>query len=242
MSRKSLFLGLMVALLLVGTTSGLLIILLRYEDSEFRTCSLPPGAERKEQCNAFLQEIVDLKDNIQDNSKSPLWGTEFTDKQINSYFDDGLAGSGWEDTFEREGIHDPKVIVKQDRIRLGFRYGMGFWSTRIAIDFRVWIAPTESNVVCLELQGLHAGLLPISAQSLLERVSDLVRTQNVDVNWYRHKGNPVALLCFQKDRSRSSVRLKSLVLQPGKISISGEVIESGGRAPAGAAVTKSTGE
>jgi hypothetical protein len=111
MSRKSLILGMVVALLLVGATSAVLITLLRYEDSEFRTCSLPPGAERKEQCNAFLQEIVDLKDNIQDNSKSPLWGAEFTEKQINSFFDDGLSGSGWEESFDREGIHDPKVIV-----------------------------------------------------------------------------------------------------------------------------------
>jgi hypothetical protein len=240
MSRKSLFLGLVVALLLVGSTAGILIALLRYEDSEFRSCSLPPGAERKEQCNAFLQEIVDLKDKIQDNSKSPLWDAQFTEKQINSFFDDGLSKGGWDTVFDREGIHDPKVIVKQDRIRLGFRYGTGFWSTRIAIDFRVWIAPNESNVVCLELQGLHAGLLPISAHSLLERVSDMVR-ENVEVTWYRHKGNPVALLHFQKDQARTSVRLKSLVLQPGKITFSGEVIESGGRAPASASVTKSAG-
>jgi hypothetical protein len=239
MSRKSLLLGLAVAFLLLSTTAGLLIVLVRYEDADFRNCSLPPGVERKEQCNAFLQEILDLTSSIHDDSKL-AWAAEFTDKQINSYFDDGLAGSGWDERFETEGIHDPRVVIKQDRIRLGFRYGTGFWSTRIAVDFQVWLAPNESNVVCLELQGFHAGLLPISAQSLLERISDLVRQQSVEVSWYRHKGNPVALLRFQRDPSRSSVQLKSLVLEPGKLSIGGEAIESGPRAPSGS-FSKSSG-
>jgi hypothetical protein len=241
MSRKSLLLGLVVAFLLLSCTAGLLIFLVRYEDEDFKSCSLPPGPERKEQCNAFRQEILDLTSSIHDDSKL-AWGAEFTDKQVNSYFDDG--GSGWEEKFEAEGIHDPRVIIKQDRVRLGFRYGTGFWSTRIAVDFQVWLAPNESNVICLELQGFHAGLLPISAQSLLERISDLVRQpndQNIDVSWYRHKGNPVALLRFQRDSSRSSVRLKSLVLEPGKLSISGEAVESGARAPSSGPLSKSSG-
>ncbi|MFL5243015.1 MAG: hypothetical protein ACJ8FY_12980 [Gemmataceae bacterium] len=242
MSRKSFLLGLAVALFLLSSTAGILIILVRHEDDDFRKSSLPPGAERKEQCAAFRQEIFDLTSSIHDDSKI-AWGAELTAVQINSYFDDGLAGSGWDETFAREGINDPRVIVKQDKIRLGFRYGTGFWSTRIAIDFRVWIVPSEPNVICLELQGLHAGLLPISAQSLLERVSDLVRDQKIEVSWYRHKGNPVALLRFQSDQPRAAVRLKSLALQPGKISISGEAVETGApRASKNAAANKSTGD
>lgn len=241
MSRKSVLLGLLVAFLLVSSTAGLLIILVRHEDEEFKTCSLPPGPERREECNAFRQELLDLSSSIHDDSKL-VWGTEFTDKQINSYFDDGLSGSEREELFEREGVYDPRVIFKQGRIRVGFRYGTGFWSTRIAVDFAVWVAPKESNVVCLELLGFHAGLLPISAQSLLERISELVSKDKYDVSWYRHKGNPVALLRFQKDSSRSSVRLKSLVLQPGKITISGEAVESGSPAPAGGVVSKSPGQ
>jgi hypothetical protein len=242
MSRKSLLLGFVVAFLLLSSTAGLLIVLVRYEDDDFKNCSLPPGAERKEQCNAFRQEILDLTSSIHDDSKL-VWGAEFTDKQINSFLDDGA--SGWDERFESEGIHDPRVIIKQDRIRLGFRYGTGFWSTRIAVDFQVWLAPNEPNVVCLELQGFHAGLLPISAQSLLERISDLVKQQqndqNIDVSWHRHKGNPVALLRFQRDSSRSSVRLKSLLLEPGKLSISGEAVESGSRAPSSGSLSKSSG-
>ena len=242
MSRRSVLLGLAVALFLLSSTAGVLIILVRHEDDEFRKCSLPPGPERRDQCSAFRQEILDLTSSIHDDTKV-AWGAEFTDLQINSYFDDGLAESGWDETFAREGINDPRVIVKQDKIRLGFRYGSGFWSTRIAIDFRVWIAPSEPNMICLELQGLHAGLLPISAQSLLERVSDLVRQQNVEVSWYRHKGNPVALLRFPNDQPRTSVRLKSLALQPGKISISGEAVESGApRASSNPAVNKPSGD
>src|SRR5215471_6076510 len=101
MSRRSVFLGLAIAAVLLGGTAAILIALIRYEDEEFRTCSLPAGPERKEECNAFRQEIFDLTSVIKEKT---VWGAEFTDRQINSYFDEGLAGSGWDETFAREGI------------------------------------------------------------------------------------------------------------------------------------------
>ena len=99
------------------------------------------------------------------------------------------------------------------------------WCSIICIDWRVWLAPREPNVVALELQGLHAGSLPISAQSLLEQISDIARRQNIDVTWYRHDGNPVALLRFQND-SRVGVQLHQLELSSGKLTLVGRALES----------------
>jgi hypothetical protein len=68
--------------------------------------------------------------------------------------------------------------------------------------------------------------MPISTQSLLERVGDVGRQSNVDVAWYRTNGHPVALLRFGTDQPRTTVLLDTVKLQPGSMAIKGHAIES----------------
>ena len=70
------------------------------------------------------------------------------------------------------------------------------------------------------------GSLPVSAQSLLERVSEAARRQDIEVTWYRHEGNPVALLRFQANQPRPTVRLEKLELQEGLLVIGGHSVEA----------------
>jgi hypothetical protein len=84
----------------------------------------------------------------------------------------------------------------------------------------MWLAGTEPNVVAVEIQGFRAGAVPISAQSLLERVSEAA-PQNLEVSWYRYNGHPVALLRFQADRKRPTMQLRHLEVQQGKVVIAG---------------------
>jgi hypothetical protein len=141
-----------------------------------------------------------------------------------------MKHDGLDQLLLNEGISDPRLTIEPDHLRLGFRYGSSPWSSVISIYFRVWLVPSEPNVVALELQGLHAGLLPFSAQSLLERVSDVLR-QKVNVTWYRHNSNPVALVRFQSDSNRTTVQMTNLELQDGKIIINGSSLDG---APAAA--------
>ena len=67
---------------------------------------------------------------------------------------------------------------------------------------RIWLAKEESNVAALEIQGMHLGALPVSAQSILERLSEAADSNNVKLSWYRYNGNPVAILRFQSDQRR----------------------------------------
>jgi hypothetical protein len=77
----------------------------------------------------------------------------------------------------------------------------------------------------LELEGFHAGALPISAQSLLERVAEAGRQYGIDVAWYRTNGHPVALLRFGTDQPRTTVLLDAVQLQPGSLVVKGHAIE-----------------
>ena len=82
-------------------------------------------------------------------------------------------------------------------------------------------AARERNVVVLQLRGMYAGALPISAQSLLEKISDTLRRNNVQVTWYRHEGRPTAALRFQADQPRPTMSLHQLDVRNGVLTIVG---------------------
>jgi hypothetical protein len=127
-------------------------------------------------------------------------------------------------------VSAPRFCLEPEHVRLGFRYGQGWRSSIISIDLRVWLAAKEPNTVALEVEGLRAGALPISAPSLLERIYETVRQQqNIDPSWYRHNGHPVLVLRFQADRGKLTYLLSRLELREGKLLIAGRSLEGPAR-------------
>jgi hypothetical protein len=223
MNRKSVLLGLGILLLVTGSVSAGLVLLIRNDPDYYLRCAIPPGEERQKHSREFQSEFSQMLTHFL--SHDPEWTDQFTQEQINSYFEEDFVRSGTMDTVLPEGVSAPRIAIEPDKIRLAFRYGKRAWSTIISIDIRVWLTH-EPNLVGLELQSLHAGALPISAQSLLEQVSETAQQHHIEVTWYRHKnGNPVALLRFQADRPRPTVQLRRLELRKGLIVIGGESIE-----------------
>src|SRR5262249_30582585 len=151
----------------------------------------------------------------------------FSEEQVNSFLEEDFVRSEASALTLPEHITEPRVAFEPDRIRLGFRYHVGRFSTVVSIAMRVWLTKGESNVVALEIQGMRAGALPVSAQSILERLTDAAHSNNVQMTWYRHNGNPVAILRFQSDQARANVLLENLDLHPGKIYIQGQSLEFG---------------
>jgi hypothetical protein len=223
MSRKSLLLGVGIVLFLGGTILGALVLLVRNEPSAYGRVAVPAGEEREALSKDFYANFWKLMNDVQveDVAGEFEWGAEFTEEQINSYFDEDFVHSGLNDKLLPDWISEPRVAIEPDLLRIMFRYGSGAWRTIISIDLQVWLAAKEPNVVALELKRFRAGALPISAQSLLERISDALRRKDIEVSWYRLHGNPVAVLHFQSDPQSSPVRLKSLRLEQGKITLNG---------------------
>jgi hypothetical protein len=223
MSRKSILLGIGLLLLVTSSVSAGLVFLVRHEPDFYRRCALPPGVERQQRSKEFTQEFsTHLLGAIV--SHNELWEATFSEEQINSYFDEDFIHSGL-NVILPPGISAPRVAVEGDKVRLAFRYGTGGWSTIVSLDIRMWLITNEPNVVALEVEGLHAGSLPISAQSLLDRVEEMAHQNHIQVNWYRHNGNPVALLRFQADRPRPTVHLQLLRIQDHQITVGGRSIE-----------------
>jgi hypothetical protein len=225
MSRRSFFVAVGIFLLLTcgGATAALLLV--RYEPPPYLRAAVPPGAVRAQRSEEFTRTFSNLFYEINNEHE---WYAHFTDEQINSYFDENFVQSGLDARLLPDGISQPRLVIEPDRLRLAFRYGRGFWSTVISVDMRVWVAEKEPNVLALELEGFHAGALPIAAQSLLEQISDVGRLNGMDITWYRHtNGHPVALLRFQADQARPTLQLLAVQLVRGAITVKGRSNEPG---------------
>jgi hypothetical protein len=225
MNGKSVLWGIGIALFLTGGV-GVVFLLIRHEPEFYHeTASREVGGgktrpQRSGECFTRLNQFH------QDIAYQTSWNAEFREDLINSFFDEQFVQLGFDKRILPEGISAPRVAIEHDLIRLAFRYHLGPFSTIISINMRVWLTPREPNVIALELRGLYAGSLPIAAQSLLESVSETARQNNIDITWYRHQGNPVALLRFQADQDRPTYRLDHLVLEPGVIRVDGRSVEA----------------
>ncbi len=229
MSRKSLLLTSSIVLTLVGGLGVALYLLVHHEPDVYRRASVPPGPLRAQRSQEFYEEFSQLINSVQPGNERE-WYIKLTDEQINSYFAEGFVQSGIDERVLPEGISEPRVVLEPDKVRMAFRYKTGPICTIVTIDLGVWLAKKEPNVVALELQGLHAGSLPISAQSLLNMVTETLRERNgIEMSWFRHPqtGNPVALLRFASDQPRATVQLQAVQVEQGSIVIRGKPVDGG---------------
>jgi hypothetical protein len=219
MSRRSILLTLGILGLLAGGVLAVLAVLVHHEPQGYSRLNVPAGPERQRLSDDFYRGLSGM---LSDLNGSDAWRAGFTEEQVNSYFEEAFTESGFHKLMLPDRISGPRVGFEDDRVRIAFRYGYRFWSTVVSIDFRVWVTKTP-NVVCLELLGSHAGVLPVNAQSLLKYLSEeLTRRCNLQVNWYRHDGRPVALLSFQSDQPRATLQLTEIKVEAGQIAIRGK--------------------
>src|SRR5262249_29115890 len=143
MSRKSVLLATGILVLLAVGVAATLLILVRHEPAFYRAAAQGPGMTRKNHSVEFCQQLTQLISAMNDARE---WSAQFTDEQINSYLEEGFRSSGFEEKMLPDDMSDPRVKIEADRLRLGFRYGAGLWSTVISIDLRVWVAHGEPNV------------------------------------------------------------------------------------------------
>jgi hypothetical protein len=223
MRRKSVALTITIVVFLLAGTSSTLALLLSHVPTFYVRTVVPPSAHRTKCSGEFVGELARLFAGISDKRQ---WDGRFTEEQINSYCQEDLLKEHADDQPLPEGISAPRVALEPDKIRLAFRYGTGLWSTVVSIDLRIWLVVKEANVVALEFQGMHAGALPISSQSLLERASETARQHDIDPTWYRHNGHPVLLLRFQAGRSRPTFQLEQLDLHQGLLCIGGRSLDT----------------
>jgi hypothetical protein len=227
MKRKSLWIGVGLGLAPL-LALGALVVMARREPAFYREAAMAEGKERKRLSGEFTAEFVALLTGIidQHGEGKGKWFGKFTQDQINAYFEEDFERNGNVEKVLPRRVSQPRVAIEPERVRLGFRYGKRPWSVVVTIDVRPWLVPTEPNVMALEIQGIRAGALPISSHGLLESISESALKHNIEVTWYRHKGNPVALLRFQRDRLRPTIQFQRIELSMGELVVRGRCLEA----------------
>ena len=219
MRRKSVLLTIGLILLIVGAVCGTLIVLLKGEPEFYTSQADEPSAwERGELASALLTRVQDLKNDIR---SKPEWGTSFRANDLNSFFRENLSDGDGYATLLPSGFHSPRVSIDGDRIKLGMRYGNGYWSTIVWLEMRAWLVKNDTNVIALELCGMRAGNLSIGCQTMLDSLSEAAHDSNVDVTWYRNGSNPVGLFRFYADQLRPTTQIHTLKIADGTVTVAG---------------------
>jgi hypothetical protein len=221
--RRPLFLaiGLLFLVLLAGV--GILGYVIKREPKFYTAAAQPGDYETREKASRLLTRIQDLKNDIRTKSE---WGETFTVEELNCFFAEMMVEKGSFTGLLPDGFHSPRVAIDGDRLKLGFRYGQGFWSTVIWIDLRIWLVAEETNLMAVEVCDLRAGQLGVGTQSILDAIGDTARGSNIDVTWYRYNGNPVGLFRFFPDQPRPASQVLTLKVCAGEIVIAGRSISS----------------
>ncbi len=227
MSRRSFLVALGLVVLLIGGAGVIVFLVVGYEPDLYARATAPSPEVRRLRSEEFLTEFSYLWNGPDATDQN--WGVHFTDEQINSYLDEGLAKQPFR---LPDHVSRPHIVFEPGKAQLAFRYDGGAWSSIITIDLRVWLAREEPNAVALEVEGLRAGALPISGQWLQQQFANIGKDTKRDtkgameVSWYRINGHPVALLRFQSDQEHPTLLLQDIHVDQGSLTIRGRSPEA----------------
>jgi hypothetical protein len=205
--------------LLGGLTSLTLFFILKHQPTFYRSATMPEGEDRRGLSREFESRWTSLGNSIY--NQYPDWWEVFTADQINAFLQEGFIQSWGGDNNLPDGFHDMRVQIEEGKLRLGCRYGAGFWSSVLSIDVKMWLVAREVNLIGVEILSLRAGALPISRQFVLDYITEAARRSNIEVTWFHREGNPVAILKLQADQTRPTIQLQRFELQQGKIVVVG---------------------
>ncbi|MCS6976579.1 MAG: hypothetical protein NZM31_06160 [Gemmatales bacterium] len=221
MSRKSFLVTLGLIVLLGAVVLTVVVWLLSCEPELYVQAEMPAGPDRVRLSQEFEKRAFDLFNEIQNEDD---WEAEFTEQQINSWLAEDFVESNLARQLP-EQISEPRVALRPGKLFLAFRYGGPDFNTVVSLEGKVWIAPREPNTLALEIESFKAGAIPLSPRFLQQELTEGARQNNIDVQWYRKDGHPVAVFRLQADRRDPGVQLRELELKDGALRVKGRSLD-----------------
>jgi hypothetical protein len=219
--RRQFLVALGLLALLLGTAGTVLAYLVKCEPAFYTAAACPADYDTREKASRVLTRVQELKNDIRTRGE---WGETLSAEELNCFFAEMMTENGSFAGMLPRGFHSPRIAIEGDRLKLGLRYGHGFWSAVVWVELKVWLVADEVNLMAIEVVNLRAGRIGIGAQSILDAIEDVARQSNIDVTWYRHDRNPVGLFRFFPDQPRPVSQVQTLEVRDGKIVIAGRSI------------------
>lgn len=233
--RRPMFLALALLAAFAAAAAGVLLFVVK-RDPPFYTAATerPDDWDAHERAAKLLTRVVDLQNDIRAKEE---WGDTFTADDLNCFFAENMGPKDGLTDLLPKGFHSPRVAIEGDRLKLGVRYGEGFWSSVVWLELRVWLVADQVNVAAVEVVDLKAGRLPFGSQSILDRIGDVARDSSIEATWYRNKSKPVGLFRFFARQPRATSQVLTLAVKDGKLTVAGRTFLDGAPAAPAPAVT-----
>jgi len=215
------------ALILLSTFALLLAVLgvlwisLTHRPEFYRAVVKGSPEQRERHAKRFVAQSLQLRNDIYNE---PTWEAVFSDQEVNAWLAQDLV-TEFADELPPE-IHEPRVLFELDRVTLAFELDRG------PINSVIWVVARpsvpEPNVLELTLEKVRAGVLPVPAENMIERIVTHVREQGLEASWKRVDGLPVVLVKYTPHFDREDVRLEDVEVRDGEIRLAGRSSRSKG--------------
>lgn len=187
---------------------------LTYQPAYYRESLSLPQAQREVKAKHFVAQSLQLRNDI---CNEPNWEAVFSDQEVNAWLAEDLV-THFADQLPPE-VHDPRVLFEMDRVILAFQLERAGVQSVITVIARPRVP--EGNTVELTLEKIRAGILPVPADNILDRIVEHVRGHGVDVQWRRREGYPVVVMRYTPNLNRDDVQLEDVEIRSGQIRLAG---------------------
>jgi len=204
--------GLGVVVLLA--TPGIVWVSLTHQPAFYRQRVELPRAERKREAEQFVRQSLQLRNDI---CNEPSWEAVFTDQEVNAWLAEDLV-THFAEQLPPE-VHEPRVVFEDDRVTLAFLLDRGPIRSVVWVVARVRVP--EPNLLALTLEKIRAGVIPLPAEQIIDRITQQARLRGLEVRWESDGNRPVALIRYTPNPDRSDVILDQLHIRAGQIRLAG---------------------
>lgn len=211
-TKRLMWAGIILAVVAATPIAGWLS--LTYQPSYYRAMVLQSREQRQGKARKFVAQGLQLRNDI---CNEPTWEAVFSDQEVNAWLAEDLV-SHFADHLPPE-VHEPRVLFELDRIILAFELRQGNIDSVITVVARPRVP--AGNTVELTLEKIRAGILPVPADGVLDRIVDYARYLGIDVEWMRRDGYPVVLIRYTPNLQRDDIQLEEVQIRTGQLRLAG---------------------
>jgi hypothetical protein len=207
-------------LLLLAGGMGVAVYHASQQVPDFYEQALAADVVRQEVASRqMLQQATSL---VSETQKPGVWQAEFSDEQINGWLAVDLEQKH-PDALPQQ-VSDPRVAIRPDGARIGWRWNTEGLSTVFWLDMDVYLA--QPNVLALVIRGAQAGTVPLPLSRVLDEVTRVASSLELQVSWVESDGHPTALLKIPppEEEDDKAVIVEDVELRDGSIYLSGKTV------------------
>lgn len=213
LSKRVLVLGTLTVAAL-ASLPGLAWLSLTHEPGFYREMVKRPRANRAKEARRFVAQSLQLRNDI---VNEPNWEAVFSDEEVNAWLAEDLV-THFADQLPPE-VHEPRVRFEMDCVTLAFGLDQGPVRSVIWVVARPHVA--GPNVLELTFEKIRAGVLPVPAGKVLDRITRHAQGQGLDIHWKREAGLPVVVIRYTPHDGRDDVQLERVDLRDGQLRLAG---------------------